>query len=219
MALWLKKTLENYAHLGLWKIEEAEEFFLQRLDLQSVESDELAPIKGRRRLEWLASRYLVHEMLLDHGSEDRIPVLKDEHGKPHIWGSPFHLSFSHSHEFVAVLLAEVPTGIDVQHFVPKIGMLAPRFMRPEELASLQEPSRLEHLHFYWGAKEALYKAYGRRQVDFRQHLLVEPFDFQFAGKTTAVIRKEDFVGTYDVWFEKREDYFLVYCLERSVRAA
>ena len=216
MALWLKRTLENGAHLGVWKIEEEEEFFLQQLFLHPVELKELEPIKGRRRLEWLASRFLVHEMLLDHGNEDRIPVLKDAHGKPHIWGSPFHLSFSHSHEFVAVILAETHTGIDIQIFVPKIGRLAHKFLRDAEMISLRDDTRLEHLHFYWGAKESLFKAYGRRKIDFRENLIVEPFDYQLVGKTTAAVVKGDHVHHYDLWFEKKGEYFLVYCLENSI---
>lgn len=213
MPLWQKKDLANNAYLGIWKIEEDESFFRQHLRLHPVEEKELAPVKGRRRLEWLASRFLVHKMLLDHGHEDRVPVLKDQFGKPHIWGTPFHLSFSHSHDFVAVILANAPAGIDIQKFVQRIGAIAHKFMREEELASLQEATRLEHLHIYWGAKEALYKAYGRRELDFRQHILVEPFYFQPSGITLASVRKNEFNAGYFLAFEKIEHHFLVYCIE------
>jgi phosphopantetheinyl transferase len=212
MPLLLKRTLVNNAHLGIWNVLENEAYFLQQLDLQPVEREELAALKGHRRIEWLASRYLVHDMLLDHGSEDRIPVLKDSYGKPHIWDSPFHLSFSHSHEMVAVMLAESLTGIDIQKFVSKIGSLAHRFLREEELNSLREQTRLEHLHFYWCAKEALFKAHGRRQVDFRQHLWVEPFDYGEIVTTTGIVHKENPVEHYKLWFEKIGDYFLAYCI-------
>lgn len=213
MGLWLKKDVSEDTFIGIWKIEEDESYFLQRLDLQPVEQSELAPVKGRRRLEWLASRYLVHEMLTGHGLEDRIPVLKDDQGKPHIWGTPFHLSFSHSHDFVAVILANAPTGIDIQKFVPKIGAIERKFMRDEESAGLSEETRLEHLHIYWGAKESLYKAYGRKMLDFRQHIFVNPFHFQAAGTTLGFVRKENFNGTYQLFFEKIESHFLVYCIE------
>lgn len=213
MPLWQKKDLANDAYLGIWKIGEDENFFRRHLRLHPVEEKELAPVKGRRRLEWLASRFLVHEMLTDHGHEDRVPVLKDQFGKPHIWGTPFHLSFSHSHNFVAVILANAPAGIDIQKFVSKIGAISHKFMREEELASLQETTRLEHLHVYWGAKEALYKAYGRRELDFRQHILVEPFYFQPSGITLAKVCKDEFKSSYFLEFEKIEHYFLVYCIE------
>ncbi len=212
MALLFNKISDNKAHLGLWKIEESEDFFLQKLDLQPVEREELSPIKGFRRLEWLAGRHLVQEMLQASGATARIPVLKDEFGKPHIWESPFHLSFSHSHGYVAAILAEEPVGIDIQRFASKIGRLAHKFMRPVELESLEESSQLEHLCFYWCAKESLYKAYGRREIDFRRHLLVNPFEYRPSGTTTASVQKGDFHHSYDIWFEKIGEYFLAYCL-------
>ncbi len=215
MPLWLKKDLADDAYLGIWKIEEDESYFRQSLRLHPVEEKELAPVKGRRRLEWLASRFLVHEMLLDHGHEDRVPVLKDPFGKPHIWGTPFHLSFSHSYDFVAVILANVPTGIDIQKFVAKIGAIAHKFMREEEMASLEEPTRLEHLHIYWGAKEALYKAYGRRELDFQGNIFVTPFHFQTNGETSAQVIKAEFKGNYRLVYEKIENHFLVYCIENQ----
>lgn len=212
MGLLLKKSLENETVIGIWQVGETEDFFLQNLDLQPVELAEFEKLKGRRRLEWLASRYLVHEMLLSLNYEDRVPVLKDEFGKPHIWGTPLHLSFSHSHEMVAVILAKKATGIDVQFIVPKIEMLAKRFMGAAELCSLQPETRLEHIHIYWGAKEALYKAHGRRELDFRSHIFIEPFDYQPIGLTTGKIVKDEEAWVFEVFYEKIGDYVLVWCI-------
>lgn len=211
MGLLLKKLLQNETVIGIWQVTEPEDFFLQNLDLQPIELAESEKLKGRRRLEWLASRYLVHELLVSLNYEDRIPVLKDENGKPHIWGTPFHLSFSHSHEMVAVILAKSATGIDVQFIVPKIEMLAKRFMGAAELDSLKPETRLQHIHVYWGAKEAIYKAYGRRELDFRSHIFIEPFDYQSIGQTGGRIEKDGEVWNFEVFYEKNEDYILVWC--------
>jgi 4'-phosphopantetheinyl transferase len=210
MGLLLIKRLESGATIGLWRMEEAPEFFLQSIDLQTVELEELGKLKGRRIVEWLACRYLVHEMLLAQGHTDRLPVLKDEYGKPHLCGSPLHLSFSHSHDLVAVILANQPTGVDIQALVEKIERLALKFMREDELASLKNHTRLAHLHFYWGAKEALYKAYGRRELDFRQHIRIQPFDYQSVGNTMGQIMKDGEVWEFEVFFERFWDYFLVW---------
>ena len=211
MGLLLKKMVENGAVISIWQVVEAVDFFTQKLDLQAVEEAELANLKGRRRLEWLASRYLVHEMLLSLGYEDRVPVIKDEFGKPHIWGTPFHLSFSHSHELVAVILASSPTGIDVQHIVPKIERLAQKFLGEAELASLRPETRLEQLHVYWGAKEALYKAHGRRELNFRGNIFIEPFDYQPIGRTTGRVEKGGEEWCFEVFYEKIGDYIVAWC--------
>ena len=216
MPLWEERKLPDGSELGIWKIEEPEEFFLDRLTLAKVEEEELGRLRGQgRRLEWLASRYLVHDLLSDEPEWDRIPLVKDEHGKPHLHGSPKHLSFSHSHQWVAVLLSEAPVGIDIQVFVAKIDRLSGKFLRPEELASLRPASRLEHLHFYWGAKEALYKSYGRRELDWREHLIVQPFDFQKNTSSKGEICKGDFCETHSLFFEQHEAFFLVFSLQAA----
>ncbi|HFA48219.1 MAG TPA: 4'-phosphopantetheinyl transferase superfamily protein [Bacteroidetes bacterium] len=213
MALWYEKEWSHGYQLGIWKLEEDEAFFQKKLELQKVEEEELSRIKGRRRLEWLASRYLIHALLSDMPEWDRIPLVKDEFGKPHLHGSLLDLSFSHSSEFVAVIISKMKVGIDIQRFVPKITLLERKFMRAEESGSLEEKTRLEHLHFYWGAKEALYKAYGRKLLDWKENMLVEPFDYQEVGQTRGVVTKGEFYQEYDIFFEKKGGYFLVYCFE------
>jgi phosphopantetheinyl transferase len=213
MPLWKEQEWEHGHQWAVWKIEEDEKFFFDHLLLHESESAEVAQLKGRRRLEWLASRYLVHLMVSDDPDWDRIPMLKDEFGKPHLDDHELYVSFSHSYDFVAVILGRMTVGIDIQKFVPKITALERKFMREEESASLGKMSRLEHLHIYWGAKEALYKCYGRRQLDFKQHILVEPFAYQESGKTSGTVAKNGFHQTYDIFFEKSDNYFLVHALE------
>lgn len=208
MPLWEERHLPDGSQLGIWKIEEPESFFSERLALVEVEKAELAPLKGRRRLEWLASRYLIHNLLSDEPEWDRIPLQKDEFGKPHLYGSPLELSFSHTHEWAAVIISEVPVGIDIQVFVKKIGRLERKFMRPVESASLVEGTNLKHLHYYWCAKESLYKAYGRRELDWLENILVEPFDFQKITQSTGQICKGDLCQNYELIFEEHVAFFL-----------
>ncbi len=216
MAIWFEKKWENGFQLGIWQLDEPEEFFISRLKLLPVEKEELSKIKGRRRLEWLASRMLIHLMLSDDPEWDRIPLIKDEFGKPHLYGTLLDISFSHSFDYAAVIIANRKAGIDIQKFVPRIGVLSHKFMRADELACLDEKYQLEHLHFFWGAKEALYKSYGRRQLDFKEHLIVHPFNYQDITTTIGTVSKGDTIQEHELYFEKIGDYFLVYSLEQTV---
>ncbi len=216
MALWFEKGWGNGYQLGIWKLDEPESYFTARLDLLSVEQEELAKIKGRRRVEWLASRHLIHLMLTEKPEWDRIPLIKDEFGKPHLYGTLLDLSFSHSQEFAAVIIANKKTGIDIQKFVPRINAIAHKFMRDEELESLDENYRLEHLHFYWGAKEALYKSYGRKLLDFRENIIVKPFEYQLITQSEGAVSKDSFYMEHELFYEKIGDYFLVFSLERPL---
>ena len=208
MPLFLHKNIELDGELGVWKIEEGEEWFLERLELQEAERKQLSEIKGRRRQEWLSVRHLVHYM---SGRVNRGAFVKDQFGKPHLEHSSFQISISHSREMAAAIAAPTTVGIDIQKIVPKIERIAHKFMRGEEMDSLEPASRLEHLHVYWGAKEALYKAYGRKELDFCEHILVKPFTYDLSeGKTNGVVIKNSFRESYQLRYERIGDYILVY---------
>lgn len=207
MGLLLHRHLIPEGELGIWKIEESEAFFREKLDLLPQEQAQIDNMKGHRRLEWLAGRYLLHYM---SGREIRGACLKDEFGKPYLEGSTYHISISHSHGQVAIMAAPEVVGVDIQLLVEKIWRIAYKFMRPEESESLLPATSLEHLHVYWGAKEALYKAYGRREIDFHEHLHIEPFPFSpLGGKTIGWIRKDQRPMEMEVSYELREGGFVL----------
>lgn len=212
MPLFLKKN-DLGATIALWQITEPEAWFLAGLELTVRETEQLADIKGRKRLEWLAVRYLTHEL---SGMAARSPILKDDSGKPYLEHEGLHLSISHSREMAAAMLAPLPAGIDIQRPVEKIERIAHKFLRPEEDASLSITHRLLHLHVYWGAKEALYKAYGRRELDFRAHIAIAPFHFDpEGGSFSGKVEKEGFFAQYDLRYEVVEGYVLVYGVEKA----
>jgi len=209
LPLLFTKEIAEQTHIALWQIVEDEHFFIQKMTLTALETKRLEQIKGRRRLEWLAGRWLLHEM---SGERERLICEADSYGKPHLVDSSLEMSLSHSNEVAAAILAPESVGIDVQKLVAKIERIAHKYMREPEFESLGE-YRIEHLHIYWGAKEALYKAYGRRELDFRQHIHIEPFDYQENGMTTGRVIKGDFEANYRIYFEKMGEYILVYAIE------
>jgi phosphopantetheinyl transferase len=206
-------TIEPEGELGLWRIAESEAWFLRRLELAPAEALQLEAIKGRRRTEWLAARQLVHAM---SGRDRRGAFVKDEHGKPHLEGSAWHISISHTHGLAAAIAAPRPVGIDVQVLVGRIERLARKYMRPEEMAGLSVERRIEHLHVYWGAKEALYKAYGRRRLDFCENLFVGPFPLEKSrGSTRGRIVKDAFQTVYRIHYAIEAAYVLVWVMEEE----
>lgn len=212
MPLLLHENLPYCGELGLWTIAEDVSFFEQQLVLTEREQTELSSIKGeKRRLEWWAGRYLLHQM---SGRATRGECYKDEFGKPHLAASPFEISLSHSHGIAAVIAAPVAVGVDVQKKVAKIERIAHKYMRAEETESLRDATRLTQLHIYWSAKEAVYKAYGRKQLDFRKHIAVEPFELEETGDTLrAKVEKENMQTDYQLWYRLVEGHVLVYAME------
>lgn len=202
MPVILKKTVGNL-QLGLWKITEGESYFLNRMSLSEVESQQLEQIKGQRRVHWLASRYLLHLITkIDH---KRWPCLKDDYGKPYVENANYHISFSHSNELVAVAIGPDANGIDIQLIVEKIESIAHKYIDAEE--KIPSP-RLLGLHIIWGAKEAAYKAYGRKKLDFKSNM-----KFNFNPNNDGVeilLHKNEFRETFTGRYEKWGKYVLVY---------
>ncbi len=213
MPLLLHQNIIPKGELGLWRLNEVENYFLDKLDFEVDEIEEMKQLQKGRRLEWLAVRWLLHQM---SGREVRGAVRKDEFGKPYLVDSPYQISMSHSSKMAAIIAAPFSVGIDIQKIVSKIERIAHKYMRTEEDNSLEPKTRLEHLHVYWGAKEALYKAYGRRALDFREHIHVKPFQYDVTnGKCLGYIIKDDFRAEYQIYYQKIEDYILVYALEMN----
>lgn len=208
MPMTFQQVLPSGVELGLWKVDESEEWFIEQLLLSPKEDKFIGDMKGRRRIEWLSGRWALHVL---SGREERGALYKDEHGKPFLENSAYDISISHSREYIAVMAGPKEVGIDIQKMVPKITRLAPKFLRKEEMDFLGEHTSYEEMHIYWGAKECLYKAYGRRQLDFREHISVEPFRFDPAGgELLGRVKKNDFDESYWLVYRMIEDFVLVY---------
>jgi 4'-phosphopantetheinyl transferase EntD len=209
VALHEIKHLPNQVSLAIWKIEEADEFFLDLLSLSGHELTSISKMKGRRKTEWLASRWLWRILAkdLDHG-----PIVKDKHGKPCIKGSSWQMSISHTHDHAAVIAAPFLVGIDIQRKVAKINRIAHKFLSTQELEQVDlSANPLDHLHVYWGAKESLYKAYGRRKLDFKDQLQIKAFNLEAGFTLGSLLKggKKDF----KIWYELTHEFVLVYATE------
>jgi len=215
MPILLQKGLKPEGILGLWEVREEEAWFLNGLALSEEEQEQLDRIKGRRRVEYLAVRQLIHAM---SGREKRGALIKDSFGKPHLEKSDWQISVSHSGDLAAAIASARLVGVDVQRLVPKIDRLSPKFLAPSEQQYLNgNPNLIESLHVYWGAKESLYKAYGRRELDFCQHLHIAPFTFREGkGETIGWVKKQKHLQSFEVHFQLvASHYMLVWVMAQS----
>lgn len=197
--------------LGLWEMTENLSFFEENIILHDEEALEIRQLKDRKRHEWFCSRYLLHIL---SGMEIRGACLKDQYGKPFLAGSSYFISMSHSHERAAVIASSRRAGIDIQIKVEKIARIADKFLSPKERDSINETHFLDTLHFFWGAKECLYKIYGKKELDFKKHIRVDPFEYMEGSvKTTGRLEKGEENITCDITGYVSGSYFLVYAVE------
>lgn len=203
---------DQNSSIYIWQVNEQDDYFEQGLDLHKDEAEELAQLNSRKRSEWLASRYVLHIML---GGQDRYSCLKDEHGKPHLEGSDKYISLSHSKEMVAVMHAEKPCGIDIQYWVAKIKSIERKFISDIEKAYLPTSDtdlELWYMHLIWGAKEAIYKANGKKGIDFKNNICIDSFNFAYEKSMTftGYILTDNVKVAYICNYINLQNYILVY---------
>ena len=211
MPFFLRSTVLDNCPLGVWKIEEDHDYFLERLELERAEQDILNQLSDRKQLEWLASRWTLHLM---SGRKIRGACLYDEFGKPYLEGSDYDISMSHSRNMVAVIAGAKPVGVDIQIVVPKIHRIKTKFLSEKELIVAAGDNELEMLHVMWGAKECLYKAYGKTKLAFATNIKISPFFYDEAGGAiTGEVEKDDYFRRFNIEYRFIEDFVLVYAME------
>ncbi|MBX9783821.1 MAG: 4'-phosphopantetheinyl transferase superfamily protein [Chitinophagaceae bacterium] len=166
MPLVYQHTINSTTKLGLWHIEEPEEFFIAKVPLKR---DVTHPHK---RLQHLAGRYLLPTLFEDFPLEE---ILIADTRKPFLPDEQYHFSISHCGNYAAAIASsEQRVGIDIEHPTDKIFRIIHKFLNEEEKQLLNEPMSssqlLQTATLLWSAKEAMFKWYGDGGVDFRKHL-------------------------------------------------
>ncbi len=158
----------------LWPITEDEPTLRSDLPLTVTELEDLDAIRHPiQRIEWLACRVAIRQLTEAQGLPYR-GLQKDEFGKPHLIGAPWHISLSHTSGWAAAVLHRSrPVGIDIEPVREQFKRVVPRVLSEDEIA--HAAGDLNRLAVYWCAKESLYKLYGKRELTFREHLHIEPF--------------------------------------------
>jgi 4'-phosphopantetheinyl transferase len=202
----LEIRIEDNVRYGLWEITETQDFFFDRLQFDNEEWEYLDRVKGARKLEWLSSRWLLYLVL---GESRRDPILKDDCGKPYISSQKGYISISHSHGKSAAAHSDLPVGIDIQKKVEKIYRISSKFLSEKELAQIPPERQIEHFHIFWGAKESIYKAYGRRKLDFKRDIEILPFRLE-DGYAKGLLKRENVPWIFEIKFHFVSNFIVVY---------
>ena len=141
----------------------------------------------------------IRQLLKQAGYADT-DVFYDAFGKPHLKDKNY-LSISHSFTFTAIIISKKkPVGIDVEKQRDKIVKIAHKFTPIEEYNTIANHEALvSKLTVVWGAKESLYKIYGKKKLRFLHHIYIEDFSF-IDTKTTGVIKYKGHVSTHSIHF-------------------
>ena len=138
-------------------------------------------------------------------------LVKDDKGKPHLSPATAHISISHSGQLAALYMSEAGScGIDLEVLGDKVLRIEKKFCSAAESESLDRVSHREALHLIWGAKEALYKLYGRKEVDFRTQLFIEPFEPADSGHLFGHTRLPGLEARFRLGYRFFDGYCMVW---------
>ena len=218
MSLFLSEKISRNSLLGIWHITESVDDLSKMIPISTGTKNDFSVLNSfsneRRKKEWLVSRILVEQLT----EEKDIRIIYDQDGKPFLENSKKFVSLSHSNNLLAVILAEEETGIDIELIKPKVLRIKEKFMNESELKSLQKENIEEQITAYWCAKEALYKLYGKKKLAFKEHLLIEPFQYSEKGVIKGWIKNASMNKSFTLQYEKlnsvNNNYMLAYVMNQ-----
>ena len=165
-------------------------------------------LTAKREIESKGKSYLINYLL-----DKEVEIDYDEKGKPFLTNNVKHISISHSHDKLAIIVNEQEsTGIDIELIRDKVLKIKHKFLTESELTDAND--NVEKLLIYWAAKETLYKIYGLKEIDFIEHLFVKPFTKHNLGTIIGVINLPNFRESFYLNYQILDDYVLVYALNK-----
>ncbi|WP_064965917.1 4'-phosphopantetheinyl transferase family protein [Tenacibaculum ovolyticum] len=199
-------TVNETTKVLIWKIEESFEDLSDGITLTQRSSDRLNGMKSDlHRRGFLSVRHLLNEV----GYTDA-DLIYDEFGKPHLKDGKF-ISITHSFTFSGIIISDdTPVGIDIEKQRDKILKIAHKFTPIEAYKSIANHDALvSKLTIVWGAKESLYKIYGKKKLLFLNNIYIEDFSFE-TNETTGKILYEGVTDEYKIHFLETEGFTCVY---------
>ncbi|MDI1354080.1 MAG: 4'-phosphopantetheinyl transferase superfamily protein [bacterium] len=172
------------------------------LDLAAFAKEQGITLK--RDIERAGSRRLLAEMLK---TED-FTLCYTDLNKPYLQNRAEHMSISHSHDKLVIITnTKESTGIDIELIRDKVLKIQHKFLSASELGYAKDD--VDKLLTIWAAKEAMFKAYGKKDLEFAQHIRVENFE---TSTLYGEIKIDDFHTRYNLASETIDAYRMVYIL-------
>lgn len=203
MGIAFSKEISNNTFLWVWHITELHNELFALIDSHLHDSD-----KRENNAHWLASRALISQIF----KGKNYTLYKDTVNKPYliINGKFWHFSITHSGNYAAIAYSKNnAVGIDLEKIDTRIDRVAKKYMNEVEWSYAHSTL---HKTIIWSAKESLYKLLGKRDVDFKQHLFIYPFNpAEPTGIICTEIEKDETLLRVNMQYELFDDMVLTYC--------
>ena len=158
--------------IGIWRVEEHEYNAEFSKVLHPEYHSEIITYKNVKR------KWQIHasKLLFEHLLPGEVLSLKDK--KPIVKDSDHHISIAHTKNYIAMIIAEFPCGIDIESSERDPSKIQHKFLNKKDFTSGESTSNLLK---NWCAKEVLFKIKGDSSVYFSDHLVVMKNGNLFSG--------------------------------------
>lgn len=152
----------------------------------------------------LAARVLAHTVCPEFSILE-----KDEYGKPYFDSQYHKISITHAGEYAGFMYTEKrDCGLDMEEVTERIRRIQTKFVRTDEELFLKED--LKGLFILWCAKEAMYKYYGLKSLDFKKHMKVDYLPLSESGTLVGHIHKDAYSRTLELQYSFYDNYLLIH---------
>ena len=177
--------------LFLWKLSETEIELNSNIDLSLSSISKLDLIKSSsQRKQFLGVQNLLKLHNINNDS-----LFYDKNGKPHLSNNKF-ISISHSFEYCGVIVSDVKVGLDIEKLRPKILNISKKFISESDW-NLIKLSSVENVTKVWTIKEAVFKAFGHKAIDFKKNIIITSINKKF-NKASVSISNNQIIENYNI---------------------
>ncbi|MEY3444528.1 MAG: hypothetical protein RLZZ519_2809 [Bacteroidota bacterium] len=204
--------------LGMWKVNEPEDYFRGKLNIYENEERILNGISHpQKRLEWLSSRLCLKELLqIRH----KVESLNAPTGQPYLSDHSFNISYSHSNMYSGAIASDqCLVSMDLED-LSKERNLKTRFlfMHPSELEYFDATTDMRAFFLIWSAKETLYKIYTKKGIVFKENLLInqEQNKIEQSGTVSGILKTNGIEKVYTIHYHFFPGVLLTYTFDPIV---
>lgn len=200
--------------IGLWKMVESSDYFLENVPLNAEEKKIFSNITHeRRKREFFAVRLIIKELT---GYPIQPQYKKD--GSPYLPGFSRMISISHSSDLAAIFLTDRNAGIDTEVMGRSLKRITSKFLSEKELIQIHQNFQDAELGMllHWCAKEAVFKCTRHQAVGFRSQIYILPFNPDERKTFRAKLFSEGETETFSLQYRIIEDNLLVWCIENNI---
>lgn len=188
--------ISGVVKLRFWHITESRNELTSLCLAKGIKSDHVTVVKSdKRACEMLAVLLLVHDF------DNKWELSHNEDGAPYIMNQlGTFISITHSGNVVCVATSPLPFGIDIEMNTEKIMRVRKKFLNEDELHYFPEDDSLHHM-MAWTAKEAVYKAFSTKGLDFRNSIRLKP------ELNIGIVENDGEITRYHIsrlWYGKRD---------------